>query len=129
MIYILKARLISQKKRKQWSRTHSMHNEMSLEQYMNSNKPQAVDVNVSERIKQSDKKTTYVAEVKQGNETIRTIKFANANDAKTFANQHEKQLKEISNEFKVVTHRKKKGENLKGAITNGNLMQGEWLIR
>lgn len=106
-----------------------MDKEMSLEQYMNQTKPQAVDVNVSERIKQSDKNTTYVAEVKQGNQTIRKVKFANSEDAKTFAKQHQKQLKDISKDFKVVTHRKKKGENLKGAITNGNLMQGEWLIR
>jgi len=106
-----------------------MDERMTLDEYMNANKPQAVNVNVSDRIKESDKNTTYVAEVKQGNKTIRKVKFANSGDAKTFAKQHQKQLKEISKEFKVETHRKKKGENLNGAITNGNLVQGEWLIR
>lgn len=103
--------------------------DMTVQQYLDATKPQGAEQDAAQRIKESDAATTYVAEVKQGKETIRKVKFANKKDANMFAKQHQKELKKIDKNFSVKAHSKKKGENLKGAITNGNLVQGEWLIR
>ena len=103
--------------------------DMTLQEYLDFTKPQGAEDNVAQRIKESDAATTYVAEVKQGNETIRKVKFGNQKDAKAFAKEHQKELKKIGSEFSVKATKRKKDQNLKGAITNGNLVDGEWLIR